>query len=339
MSPRRQIGFGLLALGLLAVTVYVATALGSRGGEVTLELDWPWLWAQAHDQTLADVIAYLRAPRAAAALIAGAALAVAGLLLQGVSRNPLADPFLLGISGGAGLAVVVIHAFPGLVDGLGWWTVPAAAFLGAQLATFLVMSLARGPGGRVTVLGLILGGVIINAFCAAVMTFLLTRFEPVRLRITSLWLAGGVGYIEWAQLAAAGAVVLAAILFVRLRAPRLNAFALGEEGAGLVGVDTRRVLAEAAWTASLLTGIAVSMAGLVGYIGLIVPHVVRLLVGRDFKSTLALAALGGGLLLVTGDAAARTVIAPQEIPVGVLAALIGTPLLLILIRREMRGRP
>jgi len=328
----------LLALAC-AVAAYLAASLGSSAGDLTLELDWPWLWADGDDGTLAAVIAHIRAPRVAAALLAGTALAVSGLLLQGISRNPLADPFLLGVSGGGALAVVVLHAVPGLGESLGWWAVPLAAFVGAQAATLLVMSLARGPGGRLTMLGLILGGVIINAFCAALITLILSRFEPLKLRITTIWLAGGIGFIEWPQLAIAAVVVLVSLLFVRLQANHLNAFALGEEGAGLVGVDARKLLVRSTLASSLLTGVAVSLAGLVGYVGLIVPHVVRLAIGRDFRSTIVLSALGGGLLLVVGDATARTVTAPQEIPVGVLAALIGTPLLLVLIRRELRGKP
>ncbi len=274
-----------------------------------------------------------------AALLTGAALALAGLLLQGASRNPLADPFLLGISGGAGLSVVVLHAVPGLVENLGWWAVPLAAFLGAQGATVVVLSLSRGSRGKVSVLGLVLGGVIINSFCAALTTFLLTRFEPLQLRITTMWLAGGVGYAEWPQLILCSIALVATAVLIRLRAGHLNAFALGEEGAGLVGVNSRRMLTQVAWSASILTGIAVSLAGMVGYVGLIIPHLVRMLVGGDFRSTIVLSALGGVLLILVGDTAARTVMSPQEIPVGVLAALIGTPLLLVLIRRQLRGGP
>lgn len=329
----------VLALGLLAVAAYAAAAIGSAGGAVTLELDWPRaLWGSG-DAGLAAVIAELRVPRVVAAALTGAALALAGLVLQGVSRNPLADPFLLGVSGGAGVAVVALYAIPSLIPTLGWWIVPAAAFAGAQAATALVLSLARGPRGRVTVIGLVLGGVVVNAFCAAVTTVLLVSLEPIRQRFASFWLAGGVSSAEWEQTAIAAAGVLGAALFTWSRAGALNAFALGEEGAGLVGVETRRALRESAWTASLLTGIAVSLSGMVGYVGLIVPHVVRMLVGGDFRATVPLAAATGALILVAGDAAARTVIAPAELPVGVLTALIGTPLLFVLIRREMGRGP
>jgi len=331
---------GALALAGLAALLglgFLATAVGSRGGETTLELDWIRRLFDPADPTLAVIIAHLRLPRVVAAILAGAALGLAGLLLQGVTRNPLADPFLLGVSGGAGLAVVVLHAVPGLVDLLGWWTVPVAAFAGAQGATALVLFMARGPGGTRTTLGLVLSGVIVNALCAAVITFLMVGFEPLRMRITSIWLAGGVGYCEWPELAGVAAAVAAVGMFVRSRAVRLNAFALGEEGAGLVGVDARRTLTEAAWSASLLTGMAVALAGPVGYVGLLVPHLVRMLAGTDHRAVLPLAALGGSLVLLGGDLAARTVLAPREVPVGVLAALVGTPALLVLIRREMRG--
>jgi len=326
----------LCAFALLALAAYVAAALGSRGGELTLELDWPHRLLAGADRGLAAVIAELRVPRVVAAALTGAALAVAGLLLQGVSRNPLADPFLLGVSGGAGVAVVALYAVPRAIPTLGWWIVPIGAFAGAQAATALVLTLSRGPRGRVTVLGLILGGIVVNAFCAAIMTVLLVSLEPLRLRFASFWLAGGVSSAEWGQIYVAAAGVVLASVFAWSRGGAINAFALGEEGAGLVGVDTRRLLRESAWAASLLTGLAVSLSGMVGYVGLIVPHAVRLLVGGDFRANVPLAAASGALILVIGDAAARSVIAPAELPVGVLTALIGTPILFGLIRREMR---
>lgn len=294
------------------------------------------LFFRGEDTPFAAILFSLRFPRAIAAMLIGAALAVSGLLLQGVTRNPLADPFLLGISGGAGLAVVLIHAFPQVVTTLGWWVVPVSAFVGAQGATILVLSLAKGVGKKISIIGLVLGGVIINSFCAALITFLLMQFAPLRMKVTALWLAGAVGYFGWPELVGAAAFVCLSILYLRLNASALNAFALGEEGASLVGIDAKKVLQQTAWIASLLAGLAVALGGLVGYIGLLVPHMTALLIGRDFKHALLFSAVVGAVLLMLGDGAARLLLAPEEIPVGVLAALLGTPILLGLLSRELR---
>jgi len=276
-----------------------------------------------------------------AGIVVGAGLAVAGLVLQGLTRNPLADPYLLGISGGAGLAVVLLHALPGLAVAAGSWLMPLAAFTGAQVAALLVLALGRTgrAGGRLTVLGLILGGVVINALCAALISFLLARFDPFRLRVTTLWLAGGIGFVRWEQLALCTLLVALTWFYLRLQAHHLNAFALGTTGAASVGVDPQRLLLRAALLSSLLTGLGVSLAGLLGYVGLIVPHAVRRIAGADFRAALPLAALAGALLLVVADAAARLLFAPEELPVGVITALLGCPVLLVLLRRQLAGDP
>ncbi len=327
---------GLLVL--LGLSLYLSIGLGSHEGGVLFDWDWPRQWLTTTDPVTLGILYNLRAPRAIAAMLAGCALAVSGLLLQTVSRNPLADPYLLGISGGAGLCVVLLHALPGIMATLGaWWLIPLAAFLGAQASVALVLRLARGSGGKRTMLGLILSGVIVNAFCAAMMTFLLTRFDPGRLRITTLWLAGGVGYTEWNLLLFVSLIVAGILLLVRGRAASINALSLGEDGALTVGVNPERTLSQAAILSSLLAGLAVSLAGLLGYVGLIVPHAVAFLVGRNLKQTLWLSALLGAVLLLLADCAARMVLAPQEIPVGVLTALLGAPLLLVLLRRQLGG--
>ncbi|MBN2342662.1 MAG: iron ABC transporter permease [Deltaproteobacteria bacterium] len=335
MKGNRTIFFALGVI-LLVGLVYLSAATGTQLGHVAFNWSWPkWLFSSADSPGAAIVLA-LRFPRAVAAVLIGAALAVSGILLQGITRNPLADPFLLGISGGAGLAVVVIYAFPNVTQTLGWWVVPVASFAGAQGATLLVLSLARGVGQKISVIGLVLGGVIINSFCAALITFLLMQFAPLRMKVTALWLAGAVGYFGWPELLGAALFVGGALFLLRLRAGSLNAFSLGEEGASLVGVDASNVLQQTAWIASLLAGLAVSLGGLVGYVGLLVPHIVALLIGRDFRHSLLLAAVLGGIMMLLGDSAARMLFAPEEIPVGVLAALIGTPVLLVLLSRELR---
>ena len=330
---RWTLGLSLLAL----VASWASMAAGSRQGKLTFDAAWvSTAFSSQGDPLMRQVMINLRAPRVAAGLLVGVALAMAGLLLQGVTRNPLADPYLLGISGGAGLLVVMLHAVPSLLEALGWWLIPAAAFAGAMIASLLVLRLARGAGGRLTILGLILGGVVINAFCAALMSFMLARFDPFRLRITTLWLAGGIGFSEPGQLLLAALVVLAGGIYLRAQAHRLNAMALGSEGAGTVGVDSAKLLLRAASVASLLTGVGVSLGGLLGYVGLIVPHAVRLLLGSDFRATLPVAASAGALLLVTADMAARLAFAPEELPVGVLTAIIGCPVLLALLRAQLK---
>ncbi|MCK9523827.1 MAG: iron ABC transporter permease [Proteobacteria bacterium] len=328
--------FWLLA-GAVLLCAYAATALGQHAGQVVWEWDWPRkLFTPDGDPALARIIGLLRLPRVLGAILIGAALAPAGLVLQSVSRNPLADPFLLGISGGAALGVVVANALGASGGGMGLWFIPAVAFLGAQGATILVLSIARGPGQRVSLLGLVLGGVVINAFCSAIIVLLLTQFEPLKLRITTAWLAGGLGYLTWSQLAVGAVGVLVALVVLGFRSREINAFALGEEGARLVGVNASRVLYEVTWAASVLAGLAVSLGGLIGYIGLIVPHLVLMMSRRNFLPNLWLSALLGALVLLVADTLARTLLSPQEIPVGVLTALVGTPALLVLLRREMR---
>jgi iron complex transport system permease protein len=225
-----------------------------------------------------------------------------------------------------------------IFQGADWWLTPIVALLGATLANFAVLYLSRGSGGRVTVLGLILGGVVINAFCAALMSFMLARFDPFHLRVTTLWLAGGISFAPWTQLLVVGAFVFAAWLYLRMRAHQLNAFALGGAGAKSVGVDSERLLLRSALLASFLAAIGVSLAGLLGYVGLIVPHVVRLVVGRDFRRTLTLSAVLGASLLLLADTAARLAFAPEELPVGVLTAIMGCPVLLILLRAQLKGK-
>ena len=329
----------LLLLLATAGLAYLATAAISREGSVALDLSWP-LRLSGPDDLARNLLVAWRLPRVLASMIVGAALSVAGLLLQGVTRNPLADPYLLGISGGAGLLVVFVRAMVPL-PAIDWWLTPACAFVGATLATLVVIALARGgprSEGRLTTVGLVLAGVVINALCAAMMQFILARLDPFHLRVTTLWLAGGVSYVAWGQLFVIAVLVAAAWVMLRPRAHQLNALALGGESAASVGVDADRLLRQSALLAGLLTALGVSVAGLLGYVGLIVPHVVRLLAGRDFRRTLPLALVAGALLMLSADSVARLAFAPQELPVGVITALLGCPTLLVLLRRQLSGR-
>ncbi|MCK5796375.1 MAG: iron ABC transporter permease [Deltaproteobacteria bacterium] len=335
-SRRAALLFGLSIFATLAMA-WLALALGSRDGAVVFDPTWFLSRREPGQDLLWTVLWELRAPRVVAALVVGAALATAGLLLQGVTRNPLADPYLLGVSGGAGLVVVALHALlPGLVEFP--WAIPLAAFIGASGAMLAVLQLARGSGGRLSLFSLILAGVVINAFCAALITFFMARFDPHHLRITSTWLYGGLGFTRWGHLVAVAALVFVGWVFARAQAHRLNAFALGVAGAEAVGVDGDRLLLRAALLSSLLAALCVSLAGLLGYVGLIVPHGVRLLVGNDFRRTLSVSAVSGALLLLLADTAARLILAPEELPVGVLTALVGCPVLLWQLRSQLTRR-
>lgn len=324
------------ALFVVMITaLWVSAGVGSREGRVVFDPSW-WSTALSSAGVERDLLLQWRVPRTLSAAIVGAALAVAGLLLQRITRNPLADPFLLGVSGGAGLAVVGLQSVVGATM-LPWWSTPGVAFVGALAAMFIVLLMARGSGGRTSVLALVLAGVVVNALCAAVMAFLLARFDPFRLRVTSTWLAGGVSFWSWRPLIGVGIAVLLVGAWLRATAHRFNAFALGSEGAAGVGVSAPRLMRHGAVLASFLAAVGVSLAGLLGYVGLIVPHAVRLLLGTDMRTALSATALAGALLVVGADTAGRVLFAPEELPVGVLTALIGCPVLLLQLRAQLRG--
>lgn len=324
--------FGILAL----IAFWVNIASTSDQGKRKLSLSWPrWLLSKASDRIERRIVVHLLVPRGLAAMIVGISLALAGLLLQGVTQNPLAEPYLLGVSGGAGFFVVLLHALNWIPIG-DIWMLPCAAFLGAQMATFFVLWLAKGPQGRLTVLRLVLAGVMVNAFCIALINFILTRFDPLRLRVTTLWLTGGFGFVTYPQLLMGGMLATGAWILLRATAHGFNAFALGVDQTAAVGIDSDRYLMLASILSSMLTGVAVSLSGLLGYVGLIVPHLARTLArGVSFKNTMSLAACLGALLLQLADMAARQIFAPEELPVGVLMALLGCPVLLVLLRSEL----
>lgn len=336
MTPRAARLRAIALLLLCLAGAWAAVATGSHDGSARFDAAWLRHLFDGADTLELRLLLHYRLPRVCAALIVGAALAVAGAVLQGAVRNPLADPYLLGISGGAGLFVVLVRCVLPL-QAVEWWLTPLCAFAGAFAAGLFVLALSRGAAGRLTTVGLILAGVVVNALAAAATTFVLARVDPFRLRVTTLWLAGGVGYASWPQLALAGVLVVGAGVALRAEAHRLNALSLGEQGAASVGVDAESLLRRAALLSSLLAAVAASLAGLLGYVGLIVPHAARLVLGKDFRQLLGGCAAAGALLVVAADTLARTAFAPEELPVGVITALLGCPVLLVLLRAQLRG--
>lgn len=316
----------LLLCALAAAAVLAIVAALSIGSAISDPVEF-WRAALGDEHSLARTLALeLRLPRALLAFTIGAMLALAGVLMQVLLRNPLADPYILGISGGASVA-----ALAAMLAGLAGWWIEIGAALGALAATALVFTLAHGSGAW-TPTRLLLTGVVIAAGCGAMVSLMLALGPESRLRGMVFWLIGDLSHTG-APLRLA--LVLIPILIASLLAARhLNLLARGDLEAQMLGLPVRGVRYAIFIAASLLTATAVSSAGSIGFVGLVTPHLVRQMSGSDHRVVVPAAALLGGTILVLADLLARTLIAPRQLPVGALTALIGVPLFLVLIRRQ-----
>ncbi len=311
---------GVVVLLLAVVVLALAAALLAGNGR----LDWP---ATGMDWR---IVTELRLPRALAALVTGALLALSGALMQVLLRNPLADPYVLGVSGGAAAFVLATMMF-----GLSMVPIEAAAFSGALVSSVIVFVIAQGSGPWSTT-RMLLTGVVVAAGWGAIISLMLALGDDQSLRGMLFWLMGDLGFAR----AGPGwlALTVAATLLLMLRARSLNILSAGQTQAALLGEDPRRRYTEIYVFASALTALAVSIAGTIGFVGLIVPHLMRLVVGSDHRRLLPAAALFGGAFLVLADTLSRNLFAPRQLPVGVITALIGVPLFLLLLHRSGRGR-
>jgi iron complex transport system permease protein len=275
------------------------------------------------------IVRDLRVPRALLAFLVGGALGTAGASLQALVRKPLADPYLLGLSGGAGLGAVAAIA----LHLAGPWALPLAAFAGALGAMGLVYRLGLVGGAELDPRVLILAGVAVGAFAAAVTTAVVSLSDAAELRNAFLWLWGGLSGASWdtVRVMAIYTPLPLAVLYAAARP--LDLLALGDEPARHLGADVERVKRRVYVAASLLTAAAVAVSGVIGFVGLIVPHVMRTLWGHHHRTLLPAAFLGGGTLLALADMLARTAIAPRELPVGIVTALVGVPVFTLLLRR------
>ena len=316
----------------LAVTLLVplSLAVGLWAGPVTLSP--PELWdGLLHPYAESSAIVRdLRLPRVLLAFLVGGSLGVVGASLQALLRNPLADPYLLGLSGGAGLgAVLAIALNPN------WpWAVPAAAFAGAGGAVALVYRLSVVAGRRLDPRVLLLAGVIVGSFAGAIMTTVVSLSEAAELRRAFLWLLGGFGGASWSALGVFCAYAALPLLVLLLSGRGLDLLALGEESAKHLGADVERSKRVIYVATSLLTAASVAVCGIVGFVGLVVPHAVRRLWTPMHRQLLPAAFFLGGAFLVLADGLARTVVRPLELPVGAVTAIVGVPLFAILLRRN-----
>jgi iron complex transport system permease protein len=319
IAPRRML-LGLLLLASLG-SILLATAIGS----VNLGAAAWWSALLDPESSAGELLWRLRLPRAVAAWTVGAMLSLAGCLMQVLLRNPLADPYILGVSGGA-----ACFALLGMTLGIAAGLVPLLALAGALAAILIVFGLARGTGPW-SGTRLLLTGVVTAAGWAALISLLLALGPDGSLRGMLFWLMGDLSY---ADLGGWWPLVLALGFGLALGLSRsLNVLSMGETTAMLLGESTHRLLWLVYLLASLLTAAAVSIAGSIGFVGLIVPHLMRLLLGSDHRVLLPAAALFGGLFLVLSDTVARTLLAPRQLPVGVITALLGVPLFLLLLNR------
>ena len=296
-------------------------------------------FTRSWDPSVEVIIWQLRLPGVVGAALVGAALAVAGTLFQGVLRNPLADPFLIGTSSGAalGASIAFVLPFDTLYGGSLFSLTPILAFIGAIGTVLLVYAIAR-TDGRTPVVTLLLAGVVVNAVLIAFQTLILTLVPHSQFTVQSLfnWLSGGVEVTGWGPVLIVGGITLVGVLLSLSLADILDVFALGEESASHLGLHVEWYKFSVVIVASLLTAAAVSISGLIGFVGLVTPHVMRLLLGPKHRFLLPTTALSGAIFLTLADLLARVLIPGTILPVGIFTAFVGAPFFLFLLRRSKR---
>jgi iron complex transport system permease protein len=307
----------LIVYGLLLAALLVACALSIFLGAVNM---------------FRSDIVQLRLARTLLAIIAGAGLSVAGVIFQSLLRNPLADPYVLGVSSGSGLGAALAILFG--LSAIGVWTLPAMAFAGALGTIVLVYALARTSAGVIPVHTLLLSGAIVNAVLGSMLMFLVSVAPSQDLHNVVWWLLGSLQVFDWRLLRIVGVVVAAGLTVCVVLARDLNLMTLGEETAAHLGLNVEQTKRLFFVVASLMTGATVAACGLIGFVGLIVPHIMRLAVGPDHRRLVPASALGGAAFLVLADTFARTVRPPIEVPIGVITAFLGGPFFLFLLKRK-----
>lgn len=323
----------LVGAGAGALPVPVASVLGVLLHKLGLSM------GLAVEPQQEAVVWAIRLPRVLLAVLVGAALGLAGAAMQGLFRNPLADPSLLGISAGASLAAVVVIvlegkmlAIVGALPSAGAYVLPLAAFVGAALITLFVYRVSR-RGGRVLVSTMLLVGIATNGLAGAVTGLLTYAATDAQLRSITFWGLGSLGGATWPVLATLVPFLLAPLLYLPRLGKALNLLVLGEEQASHLGLPVARVKWQVIGLTTLAVGASVATVGTIGFLGFLVPHVLRLLGGPDHRFVLPASALGGALVLLLADTLARTVVAPAELPIGILTALLGAPVFLWIVLR------
>jgi iron complex transport system permease protein len=320
-----------LRIGAVAALVLLSLMFGLSAGAVPLAFHDVWAALWSAEMPAATIVRDLRAPRVFLAFLVGGSLGICGAALQAMIRNPLAEPYLLGLSSGAGLGAVI--AIAGALGGA--WAVPLAAFVGAICAVALVYRLSLVSGRRLDPHVLLLSGVVVGAFAGALMSAVMVLSDAPGVRNAFLWLLGGFGAASWQTLAVFTAYAAIPTGIILFHARALDLMALGDEPAHHLGADVHRLRRIVYLSTALLTAASVATCGIIGFVGLVVPHAVRTLFRPLHRTLLPLVFVVGGCFLVLADVVSRTAVRPLELPVGVITALIGVPLFGILLRKTL----
>ncbi len=333
LSPRTLLIRTALGVGLLVVVMLACAFIGTES--ISLKTALAGIGDPAAANPDFEILMHVRIPRIILAAIVGAALAGAGVTFQAVLRNPLADPYILGISSGAGLGAMLA-----VITGVNWTLfgrspVAVFAFVGALGTVWLVWTVGRVTA-RFHVTGLLLAGVVVNACFSAIIMFLTSIAKSQQVYATVFWLMGNLTEEDLFVLWIGAGSVLVGLIGLFFIAPQLNVLSFGHTDAHSMGIHVRKTQLTAFAISAFITAVAVSLSGLIGFVGLIVPHAIRLVLGPDHRQLLPLSSLAGAMFLVLADTVARVVVAPAQLPVGVITAMIGGPVFLVLLVRYNR---
>ncbi|WP_275791159.1 FecCD family ABC transporter permease [Pararhizobium gei] len=333
----------IVALVVFTAAIFIASIMtGAADASLGNVLGW-LLGMDGAEQAVSArdriIILDIRLPRAVMGFLVGASLAVSGAVMQGLFRNPLADPALVGVSGGASLGAVTMIVlgstfFGPLFSAFGFYTLPVAAFLGGLVTTLLLYRIAT-RGGQTSVATMLLAGIALGALAGAVTGILIFIADDKQLRDLTFWGLGSLAGANWTKILSAGPIILASLAVVPFLARGLNALTLGEAAAFHMGVPVQRLKNIAIVSVAASTGASVAVSGGIGFVGIVVPHVLRLVIGPDHRYLLPASALLGGILLIFADMVARTIVPPAELPIGIITAFAGAPFFLWVL---LRGR-
>lgn len=329
----------LILIIVLGVTICLGTGVGAVSiSPITtakvlsshfLHIPWSSTWSDMEKTILLDV----RLPRIYVALLAGFALASAGVVFQALLRNPLADPFVIGVSSGAAVGAVIGMSLKFPVSWLGFSSIPVFSFLGGLGTIILIFTIAQTKG-RIQSTTLLLAGVIVNAFFSAVIMFFASVIDADNIQRFIFWMMGHLEIVDTKLLILVSLFLLLGWVVLLIYSRHLNVLSLGQESAMQLGVEVERTKKIVFIAAALISGAIVSVSGIIGFVGLMIPHIVRTFVGSDHRILLPAAGLSGAIFLIAADTAARTIIAPTEIPVGVITALCGAPFFIYILRSK-----